>query len=183
MRITHLIRTAVLPLVALFALSTPGHAAQSNTNATRADALFNQASQMEQEISASFPRHLRRTAHLYLKSAALREASDPLKIESLYRAGTLLMTLEPQRAHRVLAQAAELALTHGDVVRTAHIYLDGAWVVASRGSASAEELRVANSYVSRARLLADAPSLSASDRDAIHKRIRSATAPAMATSL
>jgi hypothetical protein len=181
MRISLVFRTALLPLVAASALATTAHAMQPSPNAERADLLFSRAVAQEAQSTTTFSRHVRRTAHLYLQSAELRDASDPLKIESLQRAGGLLMKVDAKRAQRAIEEAAELALSRGDVMRTAHLYLDGAWLVGSSASATTRTREAANQYLNRARLLAGAPGLSEAERNSILKRI-AAPAPAMAAS-
>jgi hypothetical protein len=175
MRITQILRTAALSLVAASGLAMTAHATEPAPNPVRADLLFARATAMEEQAAttSNFPRHLRRTAHLYLSSAELRADSDPRKIESLSRAGALLVRVDPDRACTMLGRAASLALSHGDVVRTAHLYLDAAWVLHAREGSSMEDRARVNDFLRKARLLADAPRLGAHDRDGIMKRIRS----------
>jgi hypothetical protein len=167
-----LIRAAVLPLLAAAAIPMTLAAQQPTDRAARADAFFEQASQMEQaQAEAGISRHVRDVARLYLKSASLREVSDPMRIESLHRAGTLLYTVNPKRAQRILGEAAELALIHGNVVRSAHSFLDAAAVVDAKQIDSEGARIAANRYVTTARTLADSPVLSVQQRDAILRRI------------
>jgi hypothetical protein len=180
MHTTHSLRRAFLALVAISMFSTPALAEQPDRDGTRADALFQQAAAMEHETSTSFSRHLRRTAKLYRQSAELREDSDPLKVESLQRAGALLMSLDPHRSCQLLGRAAELALAHGDVVRATHLYIDGAWVVARNPSRSNADRHRAIGFLEQARLLADGPSMSAQERATIRSRFES---PALASGL
>jgi hypothetical protein len=180
MHTTHSLRRAFLALVAISMFSTPALAEQPDRDGTRADALFQQAVAMEHETSMSFTRHLRRMARLYVQSAELREDSDPLKVESLQRAGTLLMSLDAHRSCRLLGRAAELALTHGDVVRATHLYIDGAWIIANNRSSSEADRRMGRRFVEQARLLAAGPKVSAQERAAILGRIES---PALASGL
>jgi hypothetical protein len=174
MRTTLLLLATVAALGAASAFPAQAHASSPTLNEPRADLLFQQAMAQERQPSASFTRHLRQTARLYLKSAELRDASDPLKAESLQRAGALLMSVEPRRARELFAQAAELALARGDVVRSAHFYLDAAWVGETWQLRSARDRLAANEYIRKAHLLADAPLLSVEQRGSILKRIRPA---------
>jgi hypothetical protein len=180
MHTTHALRRAFLALVAISTVSTPAFAEQQDRDRTRAEALFQQAVAMEHETSMSFSRHLRRTARLYLQSAELRENSDPLKVQSLERAGALLMSLDAHRSCRLLGRAAELALAHGDVVRATHLYIDGAWIIANNRSSSEADRRMGRRFVEQARLLAAGPKVSAQERATILGRIE---APALASGL
>lgn len=178
MRITTLLLSTVVALGATSVFPATAPAASATVNESRADLLYNQALAQERQPSSSFTRHLRRTARLYLESAELREVSDPLKAESLHRAGALLMSVEPRRARTLFANAAELALARGDVLRSAHSYLDAAWVGDAWELRSARDRLTANDYVRKARLLAEAPLLSADQRASILKRIQPAAAAA-----
>jgi hypothetical protein len=165
-------RFALIPLLAL-ALQPSILAAQAGSDrAARADALYEQAVQRELESpTGSFRQHVRDVARLHLRSAALREDSDPLKIESYERAGTLLYAVSPRRAHRAFERAAELALLHGQVARSAQAHLDAAAVVHSKRLVGAAHQQSAAEAVQLARTLADHPVVSAAQRDAILTRL------------
>jgi hypothetical protein len=172
MKIRTLFRATVLPLLAAAILPLTATAEQPTPRVARADAFFELAVQMEQaSVETGFNRHVRGTARLFMKSARLREISDPMRIESLYRAGKLLAQVQPYQSHRALAEAAELALIHGNVTRSAHAYLDAASLVQS-GAVRSEEAQAATAqHVARARALADSPVLSVEQRDGILRRI------------
>lgn len=170
----NLLRAAVLPLLAAATLPATLAAQQPSERTARADALFEQASRMEQvQPETGFGRHVRTTARLYLKSASMREVWDPKRVESLHRAGTLLYAVDPNRSQKIVGQAAELALTQGDVMRSAHAFLDAASVVSNKGLRSSEARAAASQYVATARTLADSPVLDVQQRDAILRRIGS----------
>jgi hypothetical protein len=171
MNTRNFLRATLLPLFAA-AIPMTAAAQQPADRTTRADALFEQASRMEQEqVDPAFSRHVRGVARLYLKSASLRAVSDPMRIESLHRAGSLLYAVNPGRSRELLGQAAELALIHGDVVRSAHAFLDAAAVVDAKRLDSDEARAASHHYVTTARTLADSPVLDVQQRDAILRRI------------
>jgi len=166
------LRLALVPLLAL-ALHPAVLSAQADSDrGARADALFEQAVQSELEIpTGSFRRHVREIAKLHLQSAALREDSDPRKIESYEHAGTLLYSVSARRSHRAFQRAAELALLHGQVARSAQAHLDAAAVVHSKRLGGAAHQHSAAESVQMARTLADHPVVSAAQRDAILTRL------------
>jgi hypothetical protein len=182
MRTLQILRTTALSLIAASAMAVSAHATDTDSDTRRADRLYEQAEAMEQQpTSHDFSRHLRRTARLYQASAELRADSDPRKIESLYRAGVLLTTQEPERARKLISEAAELALSHGDVVRTAHFCLDAAWILTRDNHVTEEAHRMARSYLERARLLADSPAIDAEARAGILHRIKNSALAATVT--
>jgi hypothetical protein len=175
MRLRALLRTATLSLL-LAAAGAPAALAQTAVANPRADALFRRAEASGVRSSESFPRHMRRLADLYLKSAALRSYADPLKIESLERAAGLLMKLEPHRSRKLLEQAGDIAYVRKDVFQAATLYTDAAWVVVSYPTGTAEEVQAAVDLLQLARALAEDPAVSTAQRTAILTRIDTAAA-------
>jgi hypothetical protein len=175
MHTTLSLRSLLLSVVATSAFAVTAVAEQPDPDSMRADVLFKQAVAMEKQSSTSFTRHLRRTARLYLESAELRDDSDPLKSQSLHRAGSLLVASDLGRSCRLMGRAAELALARGDVLRATHQFLDAAWVVSHAPSKTNADRRIARNYLEQARLLAESPVLSVQERAGIQKRIESPT--------
>jgi|GEM_PF-4272678 len=165
-------RLALVPLLALALQPTVLSAQPESDREARAHALYEQAVQHELAMpSGSFRRHVREIARLHLRSAALREDSDPLKIESYERAGTLLYSVSPRRSHRAFERAAGLALLHGQVARSAQAHLNAAAVVYSKRLGGAAHQRSATEAVQLARAMANHPVVSTEQRDAILTRV------------
>jgi hypothetical protein len=110
----------------------------------------------------------RDAASLHRRSAELRAPDDPLGFRCLTDAAALAYaTQDPSRARADMAQAADHALARGDLRSAALAYLDGAWIAQEQ-----KNRRQVWELGHRAEMLADAPLLAASDRDAILQRIR-----------
>jgi hypothetical protein len=166
------IRAFAIPLLISAAVPAVALAQAQDDRSARADAIFEMAVQKELNgPEASFRRHLNEVARLHLRSASMRDVSDPRKIESLERAGTLLYSVNPRRAHLAMAEAAELALIHGHVARSARSFLDAAAVIQTKGLSSREHQKAAAEYARSARMLADHPVLDVEQRDAILARM------------
>ena len=172
MRMHSILQTALLCSIVTSWVWTTALVAQPTDSPARADSLFNQAAAMQERAGTPFPLHLRRTAKLYVKSARLRDDSDPRKVESLYRAGAMLVAVDPALGRKLLVEAAESALTYGDVARAAHLYLDCAWIVHVGLARSLEAQQTANQCLERAYILAQVPFLSTNERNSIMARVQ-----------
>lgn len=123
----------------------------------RAERLTRSAERRDWRIAAGL---LRQAAHLRLPG-------DLGSVESLRIAGRIYHHLEDgKRARSAFLEAAELAVTYGDVEGAAHAFLDAASVAAERG----EDLQV-HELARKATLLSGSPLLTAAEREAILSRI------------
>ena len=110
-------------------------------------------------------------ARLHRRSAELRAPEDPLGFQCLTEAAALAYaTSDPSGARADMAKAAGQALARGDLKAAAFAYLDAAWIAQEQ-----KNPRQVWEWGHRAEILADAPLLPASDRDAILQRISRAS--------
>ncbi len=138
-------------------VDTTGDPAEVEELEARAERLARSAERRDWRIAAGL---LRQAAHLRLPG-------DLGSVESLRVAGRIYHHLEDgKRARSAFLEAAELAVTYGDVEGAAHAYLDAASVAAERG----EDLQV-HELARKAALLSGSPLLTAAEREAIRSRI------------
>jgi hypothetical protein len=109
-------------------------------------------------------------ARLYRRSAALRDADDPLGYSCLTEAAALAYaTGDRSSARNDMAAAAGHALARGDLRSAALAYLDAAWIAQEQ-----KNPRQVWENGHRAEMLAESPLLSANDRAVILQRIKRA---------
>src|SRR5688572_21709400 len=158
------IRIAEL-VVAMAVVNVSGVDAQKTTvpaNQLRASA----------EALYSQPKKAREAASLHEREATARAESDPLVVDALQRAAQLhAFAGDRVRARTVMRRAAEHALRQGDVLKSAHAYLDAAFFALEDG-----DVGRAFGLAKQADLLALSPLISTADRLAIVRRIDPARA-------
>jgi hypothetical protein len=169
-------RAAALAVVAAGFLTTAAPAQAPAVTHPRADVLFQRAEAMGTQPTTAFARQWRRMADLYVKSAELRAYGDPRKVESLRRAGGLLMRVDPGRSRELLERAGDAALAVENLFQAASLYTDAAWVVVNHSTGAPEEVQAALDCLELARHLAEGPSISREQRAAILHRIKGAAA-------
>src|SRR5262245_14675070 len=135
--------------------------AAAETN-TRAEHLRRSAQALYEQ-----PARLRRAAELHEQEAAVRKDTDPQRVEALDLAARLYAySGDPVRGHELMARAARQALKCGDVRRSAHAFIDAAFI-----ALRARDTRLADELTREAELLALSPLLTAQEKVAIVKRI------------
>jgi|GEM_PF-4844601 len=170
MKISTILRTTTASLVAACTFSTAALTQEPTAPNQRADALFERAETMGIQ-SSRFSRDTRRAADLYMKSAALRPTSDSRKIESVRRAGGLLVSVDPQKSYKLYEYAAQIALVNMDFFSAASFYADAAWVATNHSSGTLENLRAAKASLEMASRLIEMPSVTTEQRESLLRRI------------
>lgn len=106
-------------------------------------------------------------AKLREQAASLRNDADVLKSSSLYWAARDHYYAEnPAKARDLMVQAAQQALDVGDVIAAASAYTDAAYISADLRDAASTKL-----YATKARMLANSPMLSSSQRTEMLERL------------
>ena len=165
----------MIVLTALVAGPTALHA--QSVRSTRPDDAHAKALVLRTKAVALYdqPKRFSEAARLHVQEANYRTARDVEGVEALAMAARLFKYANRLfDARMAMEQAADRALTIGDVVRAAHAYLDAAFVARSAG-----QQQEITRLVSKAHLLADSPLLSSTDRINIRKRIKNE--PSLAT--
>ena len=110
---------------------------------------------------------IRTAATLREEAASLRQDSDVLKSASLYWAARDHYYADnTARARDLMADAAQHALEVGDVIRAATAYTDAAFISADLRDVASTKL-----YATKARMLANSPMLSQSQKDDVLSRL------------
>jgi hypothetical protein len=115
----------------------------------------------------SSPKNFKRAANLLLRAADLRPVADPLKVKNQSLAARLFYYAgDKERGMTVLEGAADHALSIGDVLAAAELYLDASYVAQEldRG----EDMR---RFAEKSRLLMNSPLVDARERDRVLGRI------------
>jgi hypothetical protein len=164
-------------LLALSVVGTSGVAAQK-TQKLRVESVAvvpnEKADQLRAQAEALHGdrKSARKAAAMHEREAQLRSEADPLAIEALDRAAQLYSSAgDHMRAEAAKRAAADRALRQGDVLRSAHAYLDAAFIALDN-----KDVERALSFARQADLLALSPLLTPSDRVAIVRRIDPARA-------
>jgi tetratricopeptide (TPR) repeat protein len=127
------------------------------------------AAELRQQAEALFsqPKQWKKAVRLLEKSAALRDAGDPEGYMCLLYAGRIKAALgDAAGARATLQKAAEHALARGALVDAANAYVD-----AAHAAVEAKEVKLAQEFVEKARLLSDSPLLTVAQRTMIRGRI------------
>ena len=110
---------------------------------------------------------IRTAAKLREEAASLREDSDILKSASLYWAARDSYYAEnTSKARDLMVDAAQHAMDVGDVIRAASAYTDAAFI-----SADLKDVASTRLYAAKARLLANSPMLSQTQKDDVLSRL------------
>lgn len=137
-------------------------AEKSSDAALRADALHDQALQMQ-----SNPTMLSEAARLHMQEAEMRASFDASAIDCLTLAANLYVAAKrPFDARHAFEQAADRALSVGDLQRAALLYVNASFAAQREGNAQ-ETTRLGR----KADLLTSSPLLSDVQRAEIHRRI------------
>jgi hypothetical protein len=129
----------------------------------RADAMHAKAEAMDKSSLRAFGK----MAHLHEKSAGLRGADDPQRVECLKEAAFLRYgTGDLRRAGDDMERAAQLAAARGDVMTAATAYTDAAYIAAYR-----KQPERTVEFTSAAQLLSASPLLSAAQRMELLNRL------------
>jgi hypothetical protein len=106
-------------------------------------------------------------ARLYRRAAGLRPPDDVIAVRDLELSARLsFYRKDPQTARFVMIEAAERAARMGDVLRSAHAFVDAAHIAATLGDPASARL-----LLERARLLSASPLLSTEARAYLSVRI------------
>lgn len=106
-------------------------------------------------------------ARLREQAASLRDEADVLKSASLYWAARDHYYAEnTNKARDLMVQSAQQALEVGDVIAAASAYTDAAYI-----SADLKDVASTKLYATKARLLANSPMLSQSQKDDVLSRL------------
>jgi hypothetical protein len=153
---------ALLATVGLPAAAPAQYRLPTLVSSVKADSLHDAA------VALVAAHRWRDAARLHRRSAELRAPEDALGFRCLTEAAALAYaTKDPSRARADMAEAAGHALARGDLRAAALAYLDAAWIAQEQ-----KNRRQVWELGRRAEMLADAPLLGASDREAILQRIR-----------
>lgn len=134
---------------------------EADAAAVRADVMHAKA--LELQVS---PTTIVDAARMHAEEAALRQAYDVSAIDCLTLAGNLYYVAKrPLDARRTMEQAADRALSLGDIQRAAILYLNAS-VAARDDGANDEMIRLGR----RADLLTSSPLLTPAQRADIHRR-------------
>ena len=110
---------------------------------------------------------IRTAAKLREEAARLREDSDVLKSASLYWAARDHYYADnTSRARDLMVQSAQHALDVGDVIAAASAYTDAAYI-----SADLKDVQSTKLYATKARMLANSPMLSQSQKSDLLQRL------------
>ncbi len=155
-------RTGGVAATALFAiLATSADLQAQTTDAARAESLRAEAQLRTQSVDG-----LRQAANLYREAARVDE-DRPEVAEDLIRAGRIAWAVGREgEAIRDLTQAAETALSWGDVYTAASAFIDAAWVAARNGRAE-EAVELAR----RAEKLSHSPLIQDDERVTLRSRL------------
>lgn len=149
-------------LLALTVSSFAQVSEKSSGTALRADGLHDQALQLQ-----ASPTTLGQAALLHVQEAEMRPSYDVSAIDCLTLAGNLYVAAKrPLDARRAFEQAADRALSMGDLQRAALLYVNASFT-AQRENNQDEMTRLGR----KADLLTSSPLLSTSQRTDIHRRI------------
>jgi len=106
-------------------------------------------------------------AKLREEAASLRDDSDVLKSASLYWAARdHYYSANTSKARDLMVKSAQQALDVGDVIAAASAFTDAAYI-----SADLKDVASTKLYATRARLLANSPMLSASQKNDVLQRL------------
>jgi hypothetical protein len=125
--------------------------------------------QLERQAAELYesPKNFKRAAGLLMRAAGMREAGDPQKVRNQSLAARLYYYAgDRDRSFTLLTETADYALSVGDVVTAAELYLDAS-SVAQELERGDEVLRLAH----KAQLLLRSPLVSAVDRQRLLVRI------------
>ena len=148
-------RAAALAATVMMMAPLAASASTDDTATTRAQELKAQA-----ELLYDQPGQWKTAADLLRRSAALLDASDAGRYETLVTAGRVYgQAGELNKARKTLEEAAQSALERGAVLQAGQAYLEAAHAAARQGST-----RRATALREKARTLADSPHLSAQSR-------------------
>jgi hypothetical protein len=126
-------------------------------------------SQLERQAAELYtsPKNFRRAADLLLKAADLRDVADPAKVKNQSLAARLFYYAgDKQRGMTVLEGAADHALSVGDVLVAAELYLDASYV-----AQELEQGEKVRALAEKTRLLMNSPLVDARERDRVLSRI------------
>lgn len=134
---------------------------EADATATRADVMHVKALELQ-----STPATIVDAARMHADEAALRHPFDVSATDCLTLAGNLFYVAKrPLDAKRIMEQAADRALSLGDIHRSAILYLNAS-IAARDGGARDEMTRLGQ----KADMLTSSPLLSKAQRDEIHRR-------------
>jgi hypothetical protein len=128
------------------------------------------AEELEREARTLFsqPKAYGRAAKLLQKAAAERVPGDPVRVKDLQLASRLVFYRGDEwKALDLMTQAANEALSSGDVISAAHHFADAAFL-AKEGKRPAE----AKDLAARAAMLAGSPLIDSKAREAILARVQ-----------
>lgn len=164
-------RNSVLLAVGLAVAVTVAPAAAQEGTTDRAANLIRAAQAAQELASHSETVGAQDDAvRLHLEIAALPGVDEAQAVESLRTAALYLAYAKPRQASEMMVQAAERALAYGDVVTAAESYLDAASTMVRDGRTTASDFARVESWIARARTLAESPLLTAVDKDRIIQR-------------
>ena len=126
-------------------------------------------SQLERQAADLYtsPKNFKRAADLLLKAADLRDVADPMKVKNQSLAARLFYYAgDKQRGMTVLEGAADHALSVGDVLVAAELYLDASYV-----AQELEQGEKVRELAQKTRLLMNSPLVDARERDRVLSRI------------
>lgn len=148
-------RAAALAATVMMMAPLAAGASTDDTATTRAQELRAKA-----ELLYDQPGQWKTAADLLRRSAALLDATDASRFETLVTAGRVYgQAGELNKARKMLEEAAQSALERGAVLQAGQAYLEAAHIAARQGST-----RRALGLQEKARTLADSPHLSAENR-------------------
>jgi hypothetical protein len=160
---------AMMVAVVGLTLAAESVAAQAASTSLAAAETNKRAEQLRRSAQALYeqPTQLRRAAELHEQEAATRKDTDPQRVDALDLAARLYAySGDPERGHELMARAARQALKCGDVRRSAHAFIDAAFI-----ALRARDVKLADELTREAELLALSPLLSSAEKVAIVKRI------------
>jgi hypothetical protein len=149
--------------------AAPASSQQLSYAVTTESATKPDPSQLERQAAELYtsPKNFKRAADLLLKAAELRAVADPMKVKNQSLAARLLYYAgDRQRSMTLLEGAADHALSVGDVLVAAELYLDASYVAQELGQGE-----MVRELAEKTRLLMNSPLVDARQRDRVLARI------------
>lgn len=149
--------------------AAPASSQQMSYAVTREQARKPDPSQLERQAAELYttPKNFKRAADLLLRAADMREVADPMKVKNRSLAARLFYYAgDKQRGLELLEETADHALSIGDVLVAAELYLDASYVAQELDQG--EQVR---RLAEKTRMLMNSPLVDARERDRVLARI------------